>query len=32
VLTAGAIYLASLVLGPRDSLAARLFRRRHLEG
>jgi zinc/manganese transport system permease protein len=32
VLTAGAVYLASLVVGPRGGLAARWLRPRHLEG
>ena len=32
VLTAGAVTLASMVLGPRNSLAARLGRRRHFRG
>jgi zinc/manganese transport system permease protein len=31
VLTAGAFYLVSMALGPRNSLAARLLQRRHLE-
>jgi zinc/manganese transport system permease protein len=31
VLIAGILYLASLMLGPRDSIAARFLRRRHLE-
>jgi hypothetical protein len=31
VLVAGAAYLASVTLGPRDSLRALYIRRRHLE-
>ncbi|MBF0094640.1 MAG: metal ABC transporter permease [Alphaproteobacteria bacterium] len=30
ILTAGVVYLTSLILGPRNSLAAHLLRRRHL--